>query len=193
MADTEASTPSYKVKVFNSANVFLDAYLEEAKQEELFVISSTNWNFNWRGFWENANFECEAIIKLHYQGEILGLIHFGLYPFPCDDQPKYVYIDHLECINREKRFINPVGFWLLWYAVKISLKYCTGDHQGSLVLLDSVEDAIPYYQDKVMMEGLGWITLAPGEDGYAFRFTKEGAERFCQRLEQQCGSPMSLS
>jgi hypothetical protein len=26
------------------------------------------------------------------------------------------------------------------------------------------------------MESLGWVTLAPGEDGYAFRFTSQKQE-----------------
>ena len=63
----------------------------------------------------------------------------------------------------------------------------------TLVRLDSVVDAIPYYRDKVKMEGLGWTDIAPGEQGYAFKFTKQGAEEFCGRLEQCYSEPVQLN
>ena len=92
-----------------------------------------------------------------------------------------------------RRSVNPVGFWLLWYAIQIGLQYCVGEADRSLIRLDSLEDAIPYYRDKVKMEGLGWTNIAPGESGYAFRFTQQRAQEFGSRIEQEYGCPIRLS
>lgn len=194
MAETGETTPSYRVKVLGQTGAFLDAYLEPANEGDMPSINSNYWTFDWRGFWTKADFDCEAIVKLSYQREVLGLIRFALYPYPFpDDAPEYLEILHLQCVSRDRRLVKPVGFWLIWYAVKIGLKYCVGEDDRTLVRLDSVEEAIPYYRDKVKMEGLGWTEIAPGEQGYAFRFTEEEAEAFCQRLEQYYGSPVQLS
>lgn len=109
------------------------------------------------------------------------------------DAPEYLEILHLQCVSGDRRFVNPVGFWLIWYALKIGLKYCVSDDDGILVRLDFVEEAIPYYRDKVKIKGLGWTDIAPGEQGYAFKFTKEGAEEFCRGLEQYYGSAVLLN
>lgn len=194
MVETEEPTPSYRVKALSQTGGFVDAYLEPANKGDMPSMNSTDWTFDWRGFWTKADFNCEAIVKLSYQREVLGLIRFALYPYPCsDDAPEYLEILHLQCVSRDRRLVNPVGFWLIWYALKIGLKYCVGDNDGILVSLDSVEEAIPYYRDKVKMEGLGWTNTAPGEQGYAFKFTKEGAKAFCRRLEQGYSSPVLLS
>lgn len=191
MVETEEPTPSYRVKALDQTGAFVDAYLEPANEADM---NSTDLTFDWRYFWTKADFDCEAIVKLSYQREVLGLIRFALYPYPCsDDAPEYLEILHLQCVSRDRRLVNPVGFWLIWYALKIGLKYCVGDDDGILVRLDSLEEAIPYYRDKVKMEGLGWTNTAPGEQGYAFKFTKEGAEAFCRRLEQGYSSPVLLS
>jgi hypothetical protein len=52
-----------------------------------------------------------------------------------------------------------------------------------------LESAIDYYQNQVRMEGEGWVTLGPYEDGYTFRFLKEQAINFCKRIEQRYGIP----
>ena len=155
--------------------------------------NSHDWTFNWREFWQKADFDCEAIIKLFCQGKVLGLARLGLFPYPSDDAPEYLEILHIQCVSKSRRQVNPVGFWLLWYALKIGLQYCVGDADGTLIRLDSIEDAIPYYRDKVKMEKLGWTSLAPGEQGYAFRFTQERAQEFCSRVEQEYGCPVPLS
>jgi hypothetical protein len=66
---------------------------------------------------------------------------------------------------------------------------CNGSEDGSLVRLNSLESAIDYYRNQVRMEGKGWITLSPDEDGYVFTFSKEQAIEFCTRIEQQYGTP----
>jgi hypothetical protein len=40
-----------------------------------------------------------------------------------------------------------------------------------------------------MMQGLGWTTIAPREEGYAFRFTKQGAAEFLKRQQSAYGTP----
>jgi hypothetical protein len=194
MVETEETTPGYKVKALGQTGAFLDAYLEPANEGDMPSIKSTGWTFDWRGFWAKTDFGCEAIVKFSCQREVLGLIRFGLYPYPSPgDAPEYLEILHLEYVPRDRRLVNPVGFWLIWYALKIGLKYCVGDDDGILIRLDSVEEAISYYRDKVKMDGLGWTDITAGEQGYAFKFSKQGAEEFCTRLEQYYGSPVLLS
>ena len=106
---------------------------------------------------------------------------------------KYLEIIHIETIQSPSRSVNPVGLYLIWYAAKTSLDFdCTGNDSGSIVELDALESAIDYYRDKVMMEGQGWRTIVPGEEGYAFRFSQAQAIEFCTRIEQQYGVPSPI-
>jgi len=180
----------YAVKSSNKIQEYPYAFLEEAKKDDLIILNQKGFKCDWIRFWSNSDFDCEAIVKLNYQGNILGLIYFGVYPYPFpNNSPEYLEILNIECIPETGRTFNPVGFWLIWYAVTIGIKTCKGKPDGTLIMLDSLEDAIPYYQDKVMMEGIGWTTIAPKEDGYAFRFTKKQAEQFCTRIQKKYGLP----
>lgn len=193
LSETEDPTPIYKVKVIDNSGIKLDAYLEPAKEEDMPSMSLPDFTFAWREFWQNSDFGCEAIIKLSYDGKVLGLMRFGLYPYSLVGDPaEYIEVLHFQCVSKHRRFVNPVGFWLLWYATQIGFNYCVGEADGTLLKLDSLEDAIPYYRDKVNMEGLGWTNIAPGETGYAFKFTKERAKEFCTRVEQEYGYPVRL-
>jgi hypothetical protein len=82
---------------------------------------------------------------------------------------------------------------LIWYAVQLALEFCTGEVDGTLVKLDATKAAMSYYRDKVMMEELGWTTIAPREDGYAFRFTKKSATEFFNRQQSIYGIPSRAS
>ncbi|AFZ34289.1 hypothetical protein Sta7437_0694 [Stanieria cyanosphaera PCC 7437] len=109
---------SYKVNVTKKSSlgneIVTFAYLEEATEEDIPSNDSPDWTFDWTSLWNKADFECEAIIKLSFNKEVLGLIRFALYPFCSDNlEPEYLEILHLECISNVKRFIDPVGFWLL--------------------------------------------------------------------------------
>jgi hypothetical protein len=66
-------------------------------------------------------------------------------------------------------------------------------YNDSVMLLISVKLAIPYYRDKVMMEGLHWASLGTEEEGYAFRFSKSQAIEFLKRIENEYGQPTKIS
>jgi hypothetical protein len=182
------SLHSYAIKVVDSSEIAFEAVLEPATAEDMPI----NWTCNWVNFWNRADFDCEAIIRLSCQGRLLGLIRFALYPYTetgLASAIECVEILHLETLPRRDRNVHPVGFWLIWYAVRIALDFCVGEADGTLVKLDAIKAAIPYYRDKVMMEGLGWTTIAPREDGYAFRFTEQGATAFLNRQQNTYGIP----
>lgn len=179
---------SYTVKVTDNVGVAQQAALEPAMEEDM----PTDWTCNWVDFWEKADFDCEAIIKLSSQERLLGLVRLALYPYIELDNAKnfeYVEILNLEALPRKNRLLQPVGLWLIWYAVRIALDFCPGETDGTLLRLDAMKNAISYYRDKVMMEGLGWTAVAPREEGYAFRFTKQGAAEFLERQQNAYGTP----
>ena len=151
-----------------------------------------NWTFNWPTLWQNTDFECQGITKLMYAERVWGLVRYGLYPYP--GSPSYLEIEQLEAnpISRgetAQRLIEPIGKWLIWYSTKVGLQYCPTEADEPLIVLAAIESAVSYYRDKVQMEYLGPITIAPGEDGYAFRFSRTAAAGFCQRHESQWGVP----
>ncbi|WP_225895754.1 hypothetical protein [Dendronalium phyllosphericum] len=152
----------------------------------------TNWSFNWLNLWKNTDFECQNIVKLVYNNEIWGLVRYGLYPYP--GIPCYLEIEQLEAhpISRgktAKRFIEPIGKWLIWYTVKVALKFCKTELEDPLIVLVALDTAMSYYSDKVQMEYLGTATIAPGEDGCAFRFLRNAAVTFCDQQESLRGVP----
>lgn len=188
-----AEIVSYQVKL-RSATGLVDGFLGSADATDMPARDSRTWTFDWGSFWNRADFDCEAFIKLTGGQQLLGLARVALYPFPFpDDSPEYVEILQIQCVPKRSRDFTPVGFWLIWYATQIALDYCTGDGQGLLLRLDAVEGAIAYYRDKVMMEPLGWVSLSPSEEGYAFGFTEKSARSFCRRVEQTYGTPILLA
>jgi hypothetical protein len=165
-------------------------FLSEVTREDIEAISSI-FKFDWRYFLSRLDSDCEAIVKLESEGKIQGLIHFAFYPYPPKDgKPEYVEIVALETTQLPYRTVQPIGYYLIWYATKMSLEFgCTENDDGSIVELYSLQPVIDYYRDKVKMEGRGSVTLSPSEDGYAFRFSKEQAIKFCTRIEQEYGTP----
>ncbi|BAZ15741.1 hypothetical protein NIES4071_76130 [Calothrix sp. NIES-4071] len=173
----------------------------ESTQRQLALLSSateqdmpTNWTFHWHRLWENTDFECQNIVKLSYGNQIWGLVKYGIYPYP--GEPRYIEIEQLEAnpISRgslEKRFIEPVGKWLIWYAIQVGMKFCVTQPGVPLVVLVSLDDAVSYYRDKIQMEYLGTATIAPGEDGFGFRFFHQEAIEFCQKHQSTWGVPES--
>lgn len=188
---TSNELPSYKVNVETKEAGSDFAYLSKATENDMFSVQPPYLKCDWLYFWNDADFNCEAIIKLSFKKKILGLVRFALYPF--DDppvSPEFLEISHIECISKDSRIANPVGFWLIWYACQISITYCAAQDDEDLVKLDALESAIDYYENKVKMEGLGWTShYRTGEDVYAFRFTRESAQRFCATIEKEYGFP----
>ncbi len=185
--------PQYHVNVRNkNSEKQTVACLTPCKEIDILSLNRDNWVCNWQRFWQKADWDCECIIKLSWKGQILGLIHFALYPYPpTNNLAEYVEILHIESCRIQDRDITPVGFWLIWYATKIALYYCEGNSFGSILELDAIEDAIDYYRDKVKMEEMGWTTIAPGEEGYAFKFSQTSAKKYCNRISTKYGMPRS--
>ena len=181
---------TYQIKLLHVDRVI---YLSEATLEDIDAVSSI-LNFDWFNFWSRLDPDCEAIVKLESDGKIQGLIHLAVYPYPIEnDRPEYLEIIALEATRPPDRRINLVGLYLIWYTSKTSLKLsCGGNEDGSIVRLNSLESAIDYYQNQVKMEGRGWITLSPDEDGYVFTFSREQAVDFCTRIEKQYGIPAPI-
>ncbi len=178
----------YIVSVRTMTQEPVEAIVEPATAEDM----PDNWTFSWREIWSKTNFEYQKIIKLSSQGFILGLIRYAVY-LSEDDTPYLLEVLHLESMPRNRKLVEPIGKWLLWYAIQAGLEFCTPEENGALISLDSVEDAIPYYRDIIKMEPLGWVTIAPGEDGYAFQFTIAGARDFCERQTSTYACPRRIN
>jgi hypothetical protein len=192
MSETE-NIYSYKVNVFDIENRKKIAHISPATKDEIINLNRKIWCCKWLNFWEYADWDCEGIVKLTLENNILGLIHFALYPYPfLNNKPEYLEILHIECLTGDKRLVNPVGFWLIWYVCQIAINNCQGDNKEGIILLDALEQAIGYYRDKVMMESIGWKTIAPGEEGYAFRFTQKSAKKFCTRIQRKYGTSENI-
>jgi hypothetical protein len=181
--------PSYRISVLNEDRVLEYAYLEQLSELDLNQPTASRFECNWLDFWKGADFDCEAFIKFVYRGQILGLIRLALYPYPFNNgQAEFVEIMNIESIRGKLKILFPVGRWLIWYAAKVSVDFnCTANERGSVLILISLEAAIDYYQNQVKMEGRGWTTISPYEDGYAFSFSKEQASEFCDRTQSTYG------
>ena len=177
---------SYQIRIKSNTRERELAILTPATESDLPV----NWTCAWKNIWNKMDSDCQAIIKLVYQNQIWGLMRYGIYPYP--GIPNNVVIEHLEANpisigQLANRLVSPIGKWLIWYAIQGAIQTCNVDNDDSLVVLISVEEAFEYYRDTIEMEYVGDATLAPGEDGYVFRFTKQQAIAYSQRHESQWG------
>ncbi|MGL5938784.1 MAG: hypothetical protein ACRC2S_00115 [Waterburya sp.] len=177
---------SYQVIIKTNSSEGELAILTPATQSDM----PEEWSCDWLNIWQRMDSDCQAIIKLDYQNQIWGLMRYGIYPYP--GTPKFVEIEHLEANpmsqgQRLHRLVSPIGKWLIWYAICGACSTCKVLDNAPLVILVSVEDAFEYYRDTIEMEYVGDTTLAPGEDGYAFRFTKRQAITYTQKHENQWG------
>jgi hypothetical protein len=180
----------YEVPVTTMKKTPMIARLEPAKKEDMPL--STKWSFKWKELWHITNFEYQNIIKLSYDNSVLGLIRYAIY-LSEENIPYLLEVLHLETTPKDQRLVEPIGKWLLWYAVQTGLEFCSPDDSKTLISLDSVEDAITYYRDNINMESIGWVTIAPGEEGYAFRFTLTGAKNFCRKQRESYGCPKRIN
>jgi hypothetical protein len=190
----ESLLPTYSVEIISDGLSGI-AYLTEADESDIAEISLLpGFQCDWATLWRNTDFDCEALVKLTYQGKIQGIVKFGLYPYPTtDEMPRFIEILNIESISGKDRITSPIGWWLIWYVVNLCLKApCSGDSNGSILVLVSLKLAIPYYRDKVKMEGLQWTTISPYEEGYAFRFSKDQAVNFIIRTRTKYGETLRL-
>lgn len=183
---------AYSVRVSTQIAGEQNAILSPATAADMPV----NWTCSWPTFWENTDFELGSIVKLEYQNQVWGLIRYILYPYP--GVPEILEIENLEAnpVSRGQqanRLIEPIGKWLIWYATQVSLRYCSGGSSDTLTLLVSLDDALEYYRDIIEMEYVGQTTIAPGEDGYVFKFSREKATQFCWKHEQRWGDPVLVN
>lgn len=183
------SIGAYDVAVIKTGTFFTTARLEIAQQKDM--PSSGGWSFNWKRLWEITNFDYQSIIKISYNNSVLGLIRYAVY-VSSEGTPYSLEILQLESAPKNLKLVAPLGKWLIWYAVETALKFCIPDEDGTLVSLDSLEDAIAYYRDIIGMEPRGCVTIAPGEEGHAFRFIEMEARSFCQRQRNIYGQPTSI-
>jgi hypothetical protein len=164
------------------------ALLEPAQKHEM----PDRWDFAWPELWSKSNFEYQCIAKLTYEGNLWGLIRYSIYPGY--NEQNLLEIEHLEAnpssrSQVENRLVEPIGKWLVWYAIQVALELGLTDSDSTLIALASVPESFDYYRDVLEMEYLGSAPSAPGEDGYAFRFTRAGAVAFCTKQEQEWGIP----
>ncbi len=183
---------SYRVQVLTQAAGSQDAVPSPARAEDM----PNNWTGNWQNFWQNTDFDQGKIIKLECDGQVWGLIRYILYPYP--ESPETLEIENLEAnpINTSiqvKRLVEPIGKWLIWYATQVGLRCCSGGESDTPIFLASLGSAVDYYRDIIEMEYVGATNLAPGEDGYVFKFSRENAATFCRRQEEQWGVPTHLN
>ncbi|MDZ8257984.1 hypothetical protein [Nostoc sp. ChiQUE01b] len=184
-AEIMYSIGAYQVPVTTQANTSIQVSLKPAKKEDMII--SDKWSFNWKELWEKTDFEYQNIIKLSYKDNILGFIKYAVYVSE-ENIPYALEVLQLESVPKSTRQVAPIGQWLLWYVSQVALSFCTlNENDEVLVYLDSLEEAIPYYKDIIKMEPKGWVTIAPGEDGYAFQFTVTGARDFCERQTNTYG------
>lgn len=101
---------TYQIKLASTDRVI---HLSVATQEDIKAVSST-LTCDWLYFWSRLYPECEAIVKLEAEGNVQGLIHIALYPYPLQAaRPEYLEIIHIETIQSPSRLVNPVGlYWL---------------------------------------------------------------------------------
>lgn len=179
---------SYQVQVFTPIMGQQDAIITPAILEDM----PNKWSFYWQELWQRTDFKYQSIIKLVYNNQIWGLVRYSVYLDP--NFPETVEIDQIETnpISRgeeAKRLIEPVGKWLIWYTIQVALRYCSVDINNVLVFLVALDSAVDYYRDIIQMEFIGATNIAPGEDGYAFKFSRVNAKSFIRRHERKWGVP----
>ncbi len=160
---------------------------------------SQSLKFNWNDIWMTTFFGWEGIVKCVYKGSVKGLMQYAIQPEaePEDDnfvpikQPGFVEVVYLEAVQDiEQRLIDPVGYWLMWYAVQTALQYCEGSKNNSVLGLLSKPESCSYYKNKVKMDYGSFTTNTPsGTTATPFRFTDKAAQSFCNGLQTSYGRP----
>lgn len=191
----EQTLPTYSINVLDKSSKLVKASIGPVDLEND-PLGTQGWSFDWETVRQECDWACEALIKVQYWKQIQGLMRLAIYPYGSSNQPdaQYCEVRLLEARQGIQRLVVPVGKWLIWYACRVSLDYCTGVlSKESLfglppkthLYLEALQSAYDYYAYKVRMERLEIVTPTLEEEIYAFRFTKEQAENFCKTLEQE--------
>lgn len=194
---------SYLVPVKTTLGQVLTARIEPAKKDSL----PTDWAFEWDYIWEITSFDCEAIIQLTVEGNLWGLIRYGLYPFPAQ-KPNFLWLHHLEAHPARRPpeeyayrrsppsppnpYVDPVGRWLMWNICRTALDYCNHE-PDPLIVVEAKSNAVDYYRDVIGMTMVNTTVSSIGVDNYAFHFTRDQAEAFCLHHRTQYGDPQQIS
>ncbi|NJN72189.1 MAG: hypothetical protein HC799_04915 [Limnothrix sp. RL_2_0] len=180
--------PSVQVNILSRSGQTDSAIISKAEQKDM----PRNWQCEWGQLFQNTDeLYYESLVKIECQGSLLGLMKYALYP-DAPEQVEFLEINNLEALPQAQRQVDPVGRWLIWYACNIAINYCPQEPSSQILFLNSVEQAFAFYEDKIRMEYIEPVTLAPGEDGYAFRFNRRKAEQFCKQQEVTYGCPVVL-
>ncbi len=181
-------TPTIQVPIRNRDQSISYALISKAKQVDMPLDWQCDWN---RLFLDLEEDYYEGIVKIKYQNVLLGLVKYTFYPNP-PDHIEFLEINHLEALPKPSRKAHPIGRWLIWYVCNLALNYCSLESSAKILFLNSVGNAFTFYRDTIRMEYIEPVTLAPGEDGYAFRFNRRDAQNFCENLEKTYGCPAVL-
>jgi hypothetical protein len=170
--------------------------------EKIAIVAPANkvdmpntWDFFWESLWDFTDFEYQGIIKITCDDDLWGLVRYSI--FSINDQQNVLEVEHLEAnpISRgvlANRLVLPIGQWLIWYVSKVALQYCPCHDNDPILLISSLETATDYYRDVIKIEYIGIAPSAPGEDLYAFRFTRDKATEFCNSHESKWGRPSRI-
>jgi hypothetical protein len=194
---------SYFAPVFSLLEQPVTAFLGPALEQDL----PEDWECDWRYIWQRTDFECQAIIKISVEGNLWGLMRYGLYPYPFKKpklRPEFLLLENLEAHPARQPsekyafkkgppsppnpYINPVGKWLIWYACQTALESCNLETEP-LIALEAKPDAVDYYRDIIGMTMIDTVTSSFGEDSYAFSLNRNPAEDFCTRQRTEYGDP----
>jgi hypothetical protein len=173
------------------------AFLSEFSGVMSAELSST-LGFPWSHILSITDPDWQQVVKISYNDRIQGLIRYEMQPQPEVDHPddieglnhQLLNVLHLETVQGAARIIEPLGQWLIWYAAKVALRYCSGTKKGIFLGLVAIPSAREYYRDKVGMSYDGSTKFPDGSDGYAFSFNQQQAVDFCRKHERKHGHPM---
>lgn len=202
MASSQQPT-AVLVPVVTSTHQPTSALISQAHYADLPI---TGWTCDWQSIWHHTDFDCQAIVKMTEGGNLWGLMRYSLYPYDPEDippKPKFLFIENVEAHPARRKsfmsrytqkmsipepFINPVGRWLVWHACQIALDYCMVD-EGTVLGLTATSDAVAYYRDIIGMPMKNVGLSQVGGDEYAFSFTRDEAQNFCDLQRTAFGNP----
>ncbi|MFM6899486.1 MAG: hypothetical protein ACKPKF_20190, partial [Microcystis panniformis] len=77
--------PRYQVTLQDQSGSIGQAELTEATQDDMPSLKRGECEFYWESFWEKADFQYQAIVKLTLNGMFLGLVHFSAFNDSVED------------------------------------------------------------------------------------------------------------